>query len=252
MCGTSRQKKAIETGVLELIERDAFMNAYLGELDMPIILKSSLPKSIQKRIRDLQSVGFEVSIIDHSLDLAPVVFVFAQSTDLHYTTCASCSSFEVVHATSHALMEVEASILHRLQYGKPDEIAPSDVSWPSDHGSLYGQEQFFERANFLAKSKKIVLFEEIGGDSCRDWNTLVEYLNSNNWKLLVIPLNLSESLGGNGDLNIVRVIIPGLVQMTFGSDQEPLGMKRIYEIATKFGNKNISYTQLNRFPHPFE
>lgn len=247
------QQTAIETGTLELVERDAFINSYFCKLDRPYVDTDTLPDSIEKRIQDLESAGFKVWVIDHSLDLAPVVFVFAQNEDIHYSTCASCSSFDIEHAVSHALMEVEASVLHRLQHGKPDEIKPTEVIWPNDHGKLYGQKQFFQRADFLVESSKRISFREIGGFSALTWSELLDRFENKGWKHLVVSLELSDDYGGNGDLNIVRVIVPGTVQMTFGYRQEPVGMKRLYDISERFGNgRRLSYGQLTKFPHPFE
>lgn len=244
---------SIETGTLELIERDAFINSYFCKLDMPYVDTDTLPDSLQERIRELLNAGFKVWIIDHSLDLAPVVFVFSQNKDIHYSTCASCSSFDTEYAVSHALMEVEASVLHRLQHGAPDEIKPTEVIWPNDHGKLYGQKQFFQKADSLVESSKRISFQEIGGFSALTWPELLNRFENKGWKHLVVPLELSDDYGGNGDLHIVRVIVPGIVQMTFGYRQEPAGMKRLYDISERFGNgRRLSYGQLTKFPHPFE
>lgn len=246
------KQTAIEIGTLELVERDAFVNSYLCKLDMPIVSENTLPFSIQKRIQDLQSVGFRVWVVDHSLDLAPVAFVMAQNMEFHFTTCASCSSFDVEYAVSHALTEVEASVLHRLQSGGPDKIKPSDVVWPNDHGRLYGQRQYFQKADFLFGSQREVSFQEIGNCSAHTWAGLLDRFRSAGWKHLVVPLELSDDYGGNGNLNIARAIVPGIVQMTFGYRQEPAGMMRIYDIAKRFGKGEMSYRQLTKFPHPFE
>lgn len=246
------EQTAIETGTLELIERDAFINSYFCRLDMPIVSEDTLPDHIQKRINELWGIGFEVWVVDHSLDLVPVVFVMAQSTEHTFTTCASCSSFDIEHAVSHALMEVEASILHRLQHGVSDKIRPDEVVWPNDHGRLYGQKRYFRHADFLAASQRSVSFQEIGGNASKTWNNLLGCFESKGWKHLVVPLELSDDYGGNGNLSIIRVIIPGTVQMTFGYRQEPAGMKRLYEVAERFGRGKLAYSQLTKFPHPFE
>lgn len=175
-----------------------------------------------------------------------------QNSEIHFTTCASCSSFDIEHAVSHALMEVEASVLHRLQYGTSDRIGPTEVIWPNDHGKLYGQKQFFQRANFLVESSKSVSFREIGVSSALTWSELLVRFENKGWRHLVVPLELSDDYGGNGDLSIVRVIVPGTVQMTFGYRQEPAGMKRLYDISERFGKGRLSYGQLTKFPHPFE
>lgn len=243
---------AIETGTLELIERDSFINSYFCRLDMSVVSEYTLPDHIQKRIYELRDAGFEVWVVDHSLDLAPVVFVMAQSEKHTFTTCASCSSFDIEHAVSHALMEVEASVLHRLQHGVSDKIRPDEVIWPNDHGRLYGQKQYFHHADFLVESQRSVSFQEIGCSAPKTWDSLLGCFKGKGWKHLVVPLELSDDYGGNGDLSIVRVIVPGTVQMTFGNRQEPAGMMRLYEIAEKFGQGKLTYGQLTKFPHPFE
>lgn len=246
------RQTAIEIGTLELVERDSFINAYFAGLDRPIVSLDTLPDVIRKRILDLNEANFEVWVVDHSLDLAPVVFVMAQNKELHFTTCASCSSFDVEYAVSHALMEVEASVMHRLQSGAPEKLKPTDVIWPNDHGKLYGQKEYFQRANFMVSGTKVVSFHKIGSESVTSWSQLMDCFQEKGWAHIVVPLELSDKFGGNGDLSIVRVLVPGTTQMTFGYRQEPAGMSRLYDVARKFGKGNLAYGQLTKFPHPFE
>jgi len=243
---------AIETGTLELVERDSFMNLYLTRLMCPTVAHETLPEEIQKRIDSLWSLGFKVWVKDHSLDLAPVVLVFAQSDELTFTTCASCSSFDIGHAVSHALMEVEASIVSRLQNGQPVSIKPREVEMPLDHGRIYGQKQYYRRANFLIDGGDVISFEKIGNKVARTWSDLLDRFTQKEWRLLVVPLYLSDEYGGNDNLHIVRCIVPGMVPMTFGYRQEPADMKRIYTIAKEFGDQTLSYGELTKFPHLFE
>lgn len=245
------RQKAVEMSALELVERDSFMIAYLTQLEFPTVREQTLPQSIRKRMRDLKKVGFRVWVKDHSLDLAPVVCVLAQSEEFTYTPCASCASFDIERAVDHALMEVEALVLARLQNGPAKHIKPQKVVWPLDHGRLYGQRQYFHRANFLIHGRNRIAFHEIGSNVARSWQELLDRFAAKGWRLFTIPLYLSDEYGGNGDLHIIRSIIPGVVPMTFGYRQEPAGMERIYAIAKEFGNKQLSYRELTKFPHPF-
>jgi len=246
------EQKAIETATLELVERDSFMNSYLTKIVRPTIAHETLPLEIRRRIESLQAVGFKVWVKDHSLDLAPVVLVFAQSDELTYTTCASCSSFDVVHAVSHALMEVEASVISRLQNGYPLPVKPRSVGMPLDHGTLYSQKEYYRRANFIVDGGDLIPVEKVGDDVAHTWSDLIDRFTQKGWQLLAIPLHLSDKYGGDGDLRIVRCIVPGMVPMTFGFRQEPAGMERIYKIAKEFGTRTLTYGELTKFPHPFE
>ncbi len=242
---------AAVTSVLELVERDSFMTTYLARLSSPAVALETLPEEIGKRVSDLEKAGFRIWIKDISLGLAPVVFVYAQNEEIFYTTCAACSSFDLEHAVSHPLMEVEGSVLARLQNGPPDDKSPRNVWVPSDHGALYEQKRFFRRADFLTLGRDVVPFGRIGRNSASSWRELMDIFSVKGWKLITIPLQLPESLGGNGDLHIVRSIVPGMVPMTFGYRQEPAGMERLYEVAGKFGKPSFSYKDITKFPHPF-
>jgi len=245
------RQKAVETSTLELIERDSFMIAYLTRLQFPTVRGNSLPESIRKRIRELRKVGFQVWIKDHSLDLAPVVCVIVQGKEFTYTAVASCASFNVEYALDHALMEAEALVLARLQNGPAKSIKPQEVIWPLDHGRLYGQRQYFHHADFLIRSQNKITFQDIGKEVAQSWQELLSRFTAKGWRLFTIPLYLSDEYGGNGDLHIIRSIVPGMVPMTFGFRQEPAGMERTYVIARELGNREFSYRELTKFPHPF-
>jgi thiazole/oxazole-forming peptide maturase SagD family component len=244
------RQKAVETSTLELVERDSFTIAYLTRFQFPTVVERTVPDEIRGRIRELRRAGFKVWIKDHSIDLAPVACVVAQSEEFTYTPCASCSSFEFEYALSHALMEVEAMVLDRLENGPAKPIKPREVNWPLDHGRLYGQPQYFRRADFLIKGHE-TSFRDGGKHMARSWQELVDRLQAKGWNLFTIPLYLSEEYGGNSGLHIIRSIVPGMVPMTFGYRQEAGGMDRIYEVADKFRRKNVSYGDLTKFPHPF-
>lgn len=244
-------QKAIEMGTLELVERDSFTVAYFAKLSFPTISEKTLPEGIQRRIKGLKRAGFRVWVKNHSLDLAPVAFVFAQSEKLAYTTCSSCASFNVEHAVDHALMEVEASILARLQNGRTKFRPPREVGMPADHGALYDHEMYFRRADFLVYGRRATVFRDVGRSVARSRQELLHRFEARGWQLLTVPLFLSGEYGGNGGLHVVRSIVPGMVPMTFGYRQEPAGMERLYTIAREFGGREISYRDLPRFPHPF-
>ncbi len=245
------RQKAVETSALELVERDSFMIAHLTQLEFPTVREQTLPQSIGGRMRELRKAGFRVWIKDHSLDLAPVACVLAQSEELAYTPCASCASFDIEQAVDHALMEVEALILVRFQNGPAKPIKPREVVWPLDHGRLYGQRHYFHCADFLIRGRNRIAFRDIGRGAVQSWLGLLDRFAAKGWRLFTVPLYLSDEYGGNGDLHIIRSIVPGMVPITFGYRQEPAGMERIYAVAREFGNRELSYWKLAKFPHPF-
>lgn len=246
-------EKAIEIAALEIIERDAFMVAWLNRLQMPKIHLSSLQESAQSRIKMLSELGYIVHIMDFTLDLAPVVFVFAQNKQKNYTVCAASCSFNVEDAVDHALMEVESSIHCKRIFPERKTINPIDVHYTSDHGVLYEQAEYFSKADFLISGAEHILLSDIGKNASRNWSELIESIYRKGSKIIAVELSDSGLDSNNRHLHVAKVFIPGLVPMSFGYGQEPFGMDRIYDIPIRLNlvNRRVDYDSLTKFPHPF-
>jgi hypothetical protein len=138
--------------------------------------------------------------------------------------------------------------LARLQNGPAAAVKPSEVAMPLQHGALYEQKGYYRRADFMFRGE-ICDLKELSV-SVNSWDRLLDTLHQKNLSLITAKFFLSEQYGGNGDLSIVRSIVPGLIPMTFGCRQEPGGMKRLYEVARQKG-KRLTYGNIRKFPHPF-
>ena len=244
-------EQAIENGVLELIERDAFMIAYLTRVTFPTITEKTLPGGIQQRIRALRECGFQVWVKDYSIDLAPVVFIFVQNEELTFTTCAGSANFDVEAALDHALMEVESAAWSCLRSDQLQTIKPTEVWTVKDHAKLYRSKAFFKKANFLIEKQELASFGDVGKGVVKSWHGLLDHLDAEGRKLVTVPLYMPESDGGDKNLHIIRSIVPGLVPITFGYRQEACGMSRIQTVAKEVSGLSLSYNDLTKFPHPF-
>lgn len=245
------KQQAIKNGTLELVERDSFMIAYLAKLILPTITEKTLPQGIQERIHNLRKSGFKVWVKDYSLDLAPVLFIFAQNKELAFTTCAGCAHFDTEEALDHALMEIESSVLCRLANGPSKAIQPSMVHFPKDHGRLYEQRRFFRKADFLVRGRESIPFQEVGQGVARSWQDLFDRFVEKGWSLITIHLYLTAEFGGNDGLHIIRSIVPGMIPISFGYQEIPCGMERIRVVAEKIKGVPVLYRDMSKFPHPY-
>ena len=245
--------KAIQHATLELVERDAFMIAWLNRLQLPAIAFNSLPNFIQKRIRVLRNSGFRVIVKNFTLDLAPVIFVFLQNKNLTTTICAACSSFDTLRAIDHALEEAEASAYCRLRNKETEYIKPRDVHRTFHHGSLYEQPQYFQCADFLAKSKIQMKFTDIAKKTPKNWNHFLRNIDSMGFQLLTVKLGPVQQFSNYEIPKIEKVFIPGIVPISFGFGLEPCGMERIYNLPIKLGYRasSLRFSELTKFPHPY-
>lgn len=241
------RSEAIKKATLELIERDAFMIVWLNCLKMPQIYYESLPVEFQKRISLLQKEGFKVIVKNFTMDLSPVIFVFAQNDSLPITTCSGCSEFDAVEALDHALMEVEAAIYCRLGNQPAKFILPQKACYPEDHGNVYEQRRYYHRADFLFKGKGMK-FADIGKNTIKTWDMLLRRFEMKDQPLIVVDLDCREK-----SLNVVKAFLPGVIPMSFGYGLEPCGMERIYNLPVNLGYRinPISYKEITRFLHPY-
>jgi len=148
-------------------------------------------------------------------------------------------------------MEVESSVLGRLQNGPSPYLSPRCVAMPEDHGVLYEQKRFFQRADFMVRGGEDITFDSIGRRVSNSWQELLDSIAMRGYSLIIVPLQFPDNRSEGEQPAVVRAIIPGLVPMTFGYRQEPGGMRRIYTTGKKFGGSIKSYRDLPKFPHPF-
>lgn len=251
VAGHYDRAKAIENGMLELIERDSFMISYLSHATLPTIHIRSVPTSIQKRIRALRNAGFKICIKDASLDLAPVILVYAENEAITYATCAACASFHPEKALDHALMEVEAAIFCRVKFGRHEEISPRQVRHTSDHGFLYEQPGHYKKASFLGVHQCHTKLSLVGKNHPEHLGELMDRLAEKGFEPVTVDLSVNDQFGGNDGLSFVRSIIPGLVPISFGFNEEPRDMARLLSEAARIGSTKNILGSLPAFPHPY-
>jgi len=248
------QQGALERAVLELIERDAFMVTWLGRTVRPTIEPSSLPATVAARIRALRSAGVEIVVKDHSLGLAPVVFVFAQSVQAGFTMASAGAAFDPEAALDSALMEVEFAVATRLASKKRRAIEPEEVESPEDHMDLYAQRQYFRRADILARQGEKILLSDVGHGYPNRWDELANLLAGRGHKILWFDLTPpGASLHqGRTPLHVGRAIVPGMISISFGQGQEPLASFGLRPHASaRRPRRDRRELAACLFPHPF-
>lgn len=248
-------ERAVEHAVFEIVERDAFMVAWLNRWAGRTIEIPSCPEDIRNRVRELKRLGFRVRLVDLTLDLSPVVHVVAHHPNLPYFTCSAASGPEVAAALDRALMEIEASIYCRLRDGKTRyHLKPDEVWRTSDHGTLYEERRWIRRAHFLlgGGSKRIRFTELERGARVRSFPQLCRTLQAQGLEILVVDLSSGDPLLKNLPFTVAKAFIPGLVPMTFHAGLEPLGLDRVRHALRRCGiiRGARPVIRLNRFPHP--
>ena len=231
------RSEALARAVLETIERDAFMRAWLERRPLPAIDIASLPGDIQARIAALNDAGVAVWV--RALDVPPAVgvFVAAQCVERHFTRVTSAASCHAHDALDHALMELEAAVAASFALALQPHIAPTDVLTSQDHARLYAQRRYFRRADwFIAAPGEARDFRSLEASATTS-GAIVEESIAAGRRIVAIDLRHADVSGPH----VVRAVMPGRIPLTFGYGLEPEGM---IDHRSRRGAAAL-------FPHPF-
>jgi ribosomal protein S12 methylthiotransferase accessory factor len=221
---------ALARATLELLERDAFMMTWMLRRPTARIDPRSLPASLQRRLRALESAGVRAALKDISLDTVPIVCAFGQHRERHFTCVGAAAAFEPEDALERALAELEGIVLARLQREDIPAMAPSQVRSAEDHTVLYARRRYFRRADFLARPSGKVRMSKIAPGGPKNARQLYAGIRRMGMRIVWIDMTPERAALAQGrtPLHVVRVIVPGLVPISFGFGEEPAGMKRLH------------------------
>lgn len=245
-------KDALLRGLYEAIERDAFMIVWLKRITMPTILKVSLPESLQNRIAKIEELGYQVFLVNITLDLAPVVLAAVVSKQLKPALIlGTASNLNILEACSKALAEVEQQLYWNLRSSTTPYILSDykEVKKVSDHAALYYMSQYLSKASFLwsGKAQPLPVSREMLDD---EFERILKILSS--YKKRIVVADLTPAFLRELGIQVIKAIPLGLVSISFGYGMEPLGMSRL-----KRPPKEITHLTQRPWPdnipftHPF-
>lgn len=250
-CGTASGASladALRRATLELVERDAFMRHWFMQCPGIAVAEASMPGWAASRLRLLAEGGCEAGVQCLDAGLHPVWLAWAQHPALHFTCVGAASGLEAEVALDAALNELDTHALARLAGVPPTRMRPEEVAMPADHAALYATEAGFRGADALLRpgpqarnhARTPIRFAVLAPGFRIHGDTLYARLQARGHPPHAVDLTLdaaNDVLGGQ-PLYTVRAVVPGLIPMTFGHGQLPVGM----------------WTDIDpraHFPHPF-
>lgn len=217
------KKVATETALYELIERDAFSVMWYSKRRVYALPYHCLSNEIQERISRWKSFGYEVTMLDLTLDGPPVVLVIIWS---HNKTPALCSgagcSLTFRDATNKAFDEAEfmAMTWHRRKLKR--NMDARDIESPDDHGLFYANPQNLTHAEWLLNPKeKEAAPKDFNGDL-------------NRFEPIVVDITPKAHKCG---LTVVRVLSEKLMPINFGYGSEHYGHHRMKALQLKWNRE---------------
>jgi ribosomal protein S12 methylthiotransferase accessory factor len=268
--GGSREE-AIFYGIMEVIERDSFLLSWYAELNLPRLDPLSAgDEELELMIERIRAVaGYDLYLYNSTMEHGiPSVFAMAKNrkgTGLNLILAAG-AHLDPVRAAKSAIQEIAGMMLNldekleknRTKYEKM-LYEDSLVTQMDDHGMLYGLPQAEERLGFLLNDSRPMrsFGEEFKWtsehtDLTDDLKDILAALRIRNLDVIVIDQTAPE-LSKNG-LHCVKVLIPGMLPMTFGHHLTRLtGLERVLNVPAKLGyaDRPLTFDDLNHKPHPF-
>lgn len=241
---------AIKGACHELIERDAFMIAWLRKASPPLIDISSLPERAQKEVAFLNNNGWDVKLVDLTTDLAPVICALvSRNTTFYRYSIGAASNDDQETACIKALREAQSSFHLSLKHPRPSQEVLEALQSPSDHMELYASGDYDNLLLDIFSSPKRKMFSDIKQFS----GGVVERIQSMGMKVFMADLSVVGVRAITPSIHVVRIIIPGLVPIHFGCDWSRTGSPRIGSIPEHLGweTKAKTPSEYQKFPHPF-
>jgi ribosomal protein S12 methylthiotransferase accessory factor len=234
-------KDAIKGAVCELIERDAIMIWWLNRESPPLIDHNVFSGRIGKMISIMEKLGYQIEILDLTLDLFPVALAVARNRkkEYPYFFCGAACNSNFFVAAEKAILELELSIWSAFKNKTNRRIDDPRILYePMDHEIYYLDPCRSMELDFLFKGSVIDNLKETESGDVE----IGKYLKSKGFELYHKDITAKEIVELNTGISVVRVLVPGLIPITFGFMSEPLGMSRIYEILVNLGLRKNEIT----------
>ncbi|MDQ1144730.1 ribosomal protein S12 methylthiotransferase accessory factor [Bacillus sp. SORGH_AS 510] len=264
-------EEAIFHGVMEVIERDSFLLTWYAQLPLPRLdLRSANDKELDLMVDRLREVaGYDVyfynSTMEHGI---PSVWAVAKNRTSKGVNliCAAGANPDPVRAVKSSIYELAGMMVRHDKLleenrRKYEEMLknPFAVRNMEDHGLLYGLQEAEERLSFLLDDHRpLRTFAEefkqppAHTDLKDDLQDILQKFRQ--LDLEVIVVDQTTPITKRNGLFCVKVLIPGMLPMTFGHHLTRVkGLERVLQVPKKLGftKHRLSYEQLNPYPHPF-
>jgi ribosomal protein S12 methylthiotransferase accessory factor len=258
LAGGATLPSAVLAGLYELIERDAFVIAWVNRLPAPRLTFAN-DEGISAEIRHhYRRVGIEIVAFALTNDLnVPVVMAVALETGGRrpFATIGLGCNVDPRVALDRAVMEVvqlRTALVPRHRARSPVTVPREEVRTPLDHADFFAIPESRDELGFLLDGETELPLEEIArhgdGTPASALDYCRERLEAAGSTVAYVDLTQPD-LAPSG-VRIVRAIATGLQPIHFGFGNERLGGQRIHTVPRILGYDRSSESELNRCPHP--
>lgn len=234
-------KECIQSGLLELIERDALMINFMQRLNPPEIDIETIDgynKKLIKKVKEEYYIKIYKLYSDIEVPIYLSIIYKKDKKNIHYGIGA-CANLNSDYAINKSLKECLFTYFYSLNIMDVRQDNPNKIKTLYEH-FLYYQGNNFE--NLLFDSKKINYKKET-----ITFNSLIMNLQQNDISVYYKELT-TDDIKSTG-IKVVKVIAPSLIDLNKSHLYPRLGATRFFIVPQKLG---LKYNEkLTDMPHPF-
>lgn len=240
---------ALMRATLELLERDAFLRAWLSGSAPPLVASASLPATARQRIADLEHAGFRVAVSAIGAGWVPIYSVFLQNEQRPLTAVMAAADFSAEAALLKALDEAEGRASHGQDAREsPGPLRAAQVRTPMDIHRYYQSPRVFRKSDFYADAPASLRFGATHPGACKDWASLRARLAREGHALYAFDLTPADAAVDQGRtrLHVMRAMVTGLIPIWFQYGTAPTGLPAFRNAAARASHRGPA-----SLVHPF-
>jgi len=250
---------ALYRGICEVVERDAFMIAYLNKIPSPQVDLSAIKdKLIYDIINIFKRYKLEMIVLDLTTDLQIPVFAAITLDRTGIGPAVSVGLKSGFHIKEAILGAIEESLMVRywtrdqLIHRNPHYRMAKKIQTIEDRAYFWFHLSSIKYIDFWLKKrtfKKVDSQKSISSDN--NLENIVKLFKQKNIEAMYV--DITDKKVKKYGFVVVKVIIPQLQPLFLEEEYSCLKEDRLYDAQVKMGyvQKPSKKRQLNRIPHPF-
>ena len=247
---------ATHNGLMECIERDAFMIYYLTATELPVIDIGTTPPRIQRLADRITARGCELIVMDATTDLGvPVaIAVLVDHTSRPAVTVTAAAGVNPIAVIEDAIAEVvqtRLSAIHRLESAdSPADIVDSEIDSFGDRALLWADHDRIPALDYWIESERTTTFDAFAPEESVKTDP-VKSVTAAGYDIYAVDVTTRDidPLG----VTVKRVIVPRLQPLYLHEQLRYFGGDRLSSVPVEMGYREqpIDEDAINTVPHPF-